>query len=704
MCGKSLAEEYRVMAVDSCAAAVRLRSHRAALLALSAALIALAIAPAAQAREVPVPLTIDYLTLSEALRADLYTAPGGRAPLWNGSDACQFLYAENPRFGRAGERVMLETAASLGLGFAIAGRCISPVSWSGIVEAESQPYIATGLKLKFRIADLNLYNPQHEKSMLVGKGFDLIKQYLIPRLETFSYDLNPSVQQLAMLAEDASTPEVADRIKASVATLRAMPQVEAREDGVRVTLVITVPEFPLPAASPSPVTATPEEIAAFQKRLDEWDAFLVFAIKQLGANVGDEQFRRELMQILLNSRYKLAAALAQPPSAAGPDPVRVLFLETWQDLGAAVHEAARRGKLGARGLQFLSFVSAGDALFALDEAAPALGMRISAADLRRLAHIMAPTATGNPLEYNFNEDQELKDIFGVTEPPSSGPLPEGEEPPPAAPPTAGGTPAAPAPPAPTPSAAEPAPPTPAASPSASPPGPERSGWLRVPMWLLEPADACAGESDAMLPALREAARRLGRAVVDSNNAPRYRDDMARLLELSADHEISESKMDRRYQRAFRDLVKSAAWQESCWRQFVRTRGRVKWLESSSGDIGLMQVNKHVWRGFYNLQKLKWDVLYNAGAGAEILDRMMTGVLGRPHIDPFRDDSVELARSTYAAYNGGPDAYNRWRRGVLEPDPARAIDSAFLAKYRATVRGGGFDILSCAANWGRAPGH
>jgi hypothetical protein len=190
-----------------------------------AAVLALAIAPQAQAREVPVPLTIDYLTLTEALKADLYTAPGKRAPLWNGTDACQFLYAENPAFGRAGERVMLETAASLGLGLEIASRCISPVSWSGIVQAQSRPYIAAGLKLKFRIADLNLYNPQHEKTILVGKGFDLIKQYLIPRLETFSYDLNPSVQQLATLAEDASTPQVTDRIKSAVATLRAMPQV-----------------------------------------------------------------------------------------------------------------------------------------------------------------------------------------------------------------------------------------------------------------------------------------------------------------------------------------------------------------------------------------------------------------------------------------------------------------------------------------------
>ena len=55
----------------------------------------------AHAAQVRIPLTIDYLTLREALKHKLYTAPGGRAQLWNGLDDCQFLYAENPEFARA---------------------------------------------------------------------------------------------------------------------------------------------------------------------------------------------------------------------------------------------------------------------------------------------------------------------------------------------------------------------------------------------------------------------------------------------------------------------------------------------------------------------------------------------------------------------------------------------------------------------------
>ncbi|MGC1677933.1 MAG: hypothetical protein WA740_10405, partial [Candidatus Binataceae bacterium] len=503
-----------------------------------AIIAAAAIFPArtAHAADVSVPITIDYLTLGAALKAQMYTAPGGKAALWHGADQCQFLSAENPAFSSASPRLRLETAASLALGVAVAGRCVSPIAWSGIAEAESSPYIATGLRLKIRITDVNLYNAAHQKTLIAGKGFDLIKQYLIPGLETFTYDLNPAIQQLGALAEEAATPDVAPRIRAAISTVRAEPEIQVLAQGIRVTLVITLPNLPAPVASATPGEPTPAELAAFQKQLNQWDAFLVFAIKQLGANVGDQRFRDQLMQILIESRYRLVAALAQPPSAAGPDPVRTLFLDTWQALGVAVHDAGARGQLGAQGLQFLSFISAGDALFALDEAAPALGMRVSAEDLRRLAHIMAPNATGDPLQFNFNEDKSLKGMFGVTEPLSSPPsanpdetgdlsavTPESSPAPTVTPsaaatfsesdlgpstaaasPSPGGTqpPTAAAPrqtptaPEDTPTAALPTPvtvlPTPSAAPTSAPHA-AAGRWLRFPLWLIEPTEADAAE-------------------------------------------------------------------------------------------------------------------------------------------------------------------------------------------------------------------
>ncbi|HYL57642.1 MAG TPA: lytic transglycosylase domain-containing protein [Candidatus Acidoferrales bacterium] len=651
------------------------------LIILSLAIGFFAVAPRfALAAEVKIPLTIDYLSLREALKRQLYTAPGGRAPLWNGIDECQYLYAENPAFAHAGAtQVRLETATSLGLGVALGGRCVSAVEWSGIVDAVGTPYIAPGLKLKFNFTDLNLYDTNHQKTSLASRGFDLIKQYLIPRLDAFAYDLNPAVAQLATLAQDAAPAEAAERIRKAIESLNAERDIAALDDGIRITLVMTVPDFPAATrgAPATPVALTPAEMKAFTTTLDQWDAFLVFAIKQLGATDADSQFRDDLMRILLDSRQRLVQALQNPAENAQPDPVRVIFLDEWRELHDAVKSAAARGKLGARALEFVSFISAGDALFALDQAAPALGMRISANDLRRLARIMAPQATGDPLQFNYDEDQDLKNLFAVREPPgASRPM----------------TTAAPA-----------APPSPAATPTPTSPVSMRqqTPWFIgrfLELFSPQPAFADAyGSCDV----LREAAIGFGKRAVDESDAADYRARMAQMLELAAQCQVALDSIDARYQPMFPVLVSSTAWQESCWRQFIVAAGQLTWLESSTGDIGLMQVNKHVWRGFYDIERLEWDVMYNAGAGAEILSRLMKYASARPAGEP-QLTLDQVARSTYAAYNGGPSSRNRWRRH--EVPALRQIDDSFWDKFRAVKSGVTIDILSCARNWGRGPRH
>jgi hypothetical protein len=375
----------------------------------------------------------------------------------------------------------------------------------------------------------------------------------------------------------------------------------------------------------------------------------------------------------VESRYRLADALANPAAASQPDPVRALFLDTWQKLGEAVHGAAERGALGARSLEFLSFISAGDALFALDQAAPVLGMKISAADLRSLAHIMAPQLAADPLKYDFSEDPELRKMFGLEEPlKSRGALEVPGEAPESSP---SGAPA----------------PAPAPSPGAN--------WSAGTVFaLLGPRDADAADP-SLVEELRDIAALLYRVVVDEENLARYRGDMGRLLKLTAEHQFGDSTTDSRWRDTYVLLVESTAWQESCWRQFVRAGTHIRWLESASGDIGLMQVNKHVWRGLLNVERLQWDVLYNADAGAEILLWMMQDALRRPKVDPVPVED-HVARSAYAAYNGGPNAYNRWRGH--ESDRAKQVDAMFWTKYQALREAQTIDILKCAQNWHKPP--
>jgi hypothetical protein len=628
---------------------------------------------AASASELKVPLAIDYLALDAALRSQIYTGAEQHAEFWQGTDPCQYLEGENPRFSREPDGTLaLATDATLALGLGIAGHCVSPVTWSGIVKLDTVPYVS-GLTLKLHVSDVNLYKPDGTKSLLIGHGFDLIKGQIIPKLETFSFDLQAPIRDLDGLFAEALPPDAAANLRTALATLHLEPQVIADVGGLKVTLALALPEgLAPPPISASTVPLSPAEIAAWQDEIDNWDAFLVFAIKQVGLTLPDKRVRDQLFTLLMDSRYRLVQALASGQTAGGPDPVRLLFLDDWTRLRDIVNSAARRGSFGNRTLQFLSFISAGDALFAFDQAAPALGVRISAGDLRRLARIMAPDVTADPLNFTFDEDPDLQQLFGIAQPfELPGPLPDADTVPPLDL-------------------------APTSVPSAA--APSSSSFLSLPTHLLESATAFAADSQPTPPRLVALGRRLTPVVVDPNNADHYRNDLAELLSITAEREGDAATLSSSYHDLFLVMVKSVAWQESCWRQFVRVGSRVTFLESSTGDIGLMQVNKHIWRGFYSIPRLQWDIIYNASAGGDILVRLMQSAINR-EASNRRDPAIAVVRSTYCAYNGGPAAYARWRIPT-EPARLKQIDDTFWDRFRVTAAGQSFDILQCAVDWDR----
>jgi hypothetical protein len=219
--------------------------------------------------------------------------------------------------------------------------------------------------------------------------------------------------------------------------------------------------------------------------------------------------------------------------------------------------------------------------------------------------------------------------------------------------------------------------------------------------MLTPDDAEAAQlapgNDDGIAKLQQLAKKLKRLIVSSANAAQYRGDYDELLQTGAMREVDDENIDARFRPVYLRMVKATAWQESCWRQFVLDGNRITYLESSTHDLGVMQVNKYVWRGFYNVNRLEWDVLYNASAGMEILARLL-GDLESKRGAFSAQNPDELSRSVYAAYNGGPGAYRRWR--THEPRMQREIDSSFWQKYQSVLHGNQIDILTCAEDWGQ----
>jgi hypothetical protein len=473
----------------------------------------------------------------------------------------------------------------------------------------------------------------------LGFIWDLSKRYVHPRLERFSYDLGASRTALASIVRGAAPPQHANELEAAVRQLQVLPpRVEAA--AVVVPIALELPDAWLAAPAAPPAAAAPAaplseaELEALEKTLEPWDAFLLYAVKQVALDSENAALRQRLFTLLLESRYRLTEILSGDAPAAG-DPLRELFVDAWQELRSILAEGQRDGALDPSLLRYAAFIDAGDALLALDRAAPGLGMTLSADGLRSLARSLRPGAAGDPLAYGWAPDPQLRRLFGVEEIPDSEPQP-------------------------------------------APSSPPTRSWLDLFV-----ARAYAADGDG--------AKALDRWIPKRDELDAYETRIGLLLKKTAAGELQRSSLAAPYDNIYRNMVPTTALIESCWRQYVVRGGKVSYLRSGSGSIGIMQINQIVWRGFYQLERLRWDTAYNTRAGAQILMRYVKDY-AIPYAEKSGDPNV-VPRAAYAVYNAGPRAVGRFDKAKKHPREQR-VDDHLWTLYQGIAAGGQADLRSC----------
>jgi hypothetical protein len=600
--------------------------------------LVLATPAAAQERLVQVPLRFDFRFLRELLLEQLYTGPDASALVWDDGQGCGHFSLRDPSVTGTGERVRIVSRGSARLGRKLGGFCIAPLQWEGFLEVLEVPELTEdGLGIRFRIVDSNIYDLQWKKRFLSGRLWDLVKDRVVPSLEAVRIDLRSSIDDLRELLPLLVRATDRERSEQMVSSLR-FTAVAAGESEVTALLAFEVPAPLAAAAPPQPEpTLSPGELTAWETTLDRWDAFLTFVIKQVAHDDTAAAVRAALRDVLLESRYELLDALA-PATPLTTDPTPELFVHAWERLAPVVRQVA--GEVpGTTALRYLSFIASADALAALQQAGPGTGVEISADGLRRLARIVAPTSPEDPLAYSLDVDPELRTLFGFG--------------PPLPPPDLTDEPAEPA-----------------------------AWWWR---WVLpRTAYAESGGSPTRPPE---------KWLFDPDRVDDYLDAVRAVLQTAADTNLQAGDLSAAHRDVYDRLVPATAWQESCWRQFVREGGRITYIRSQAGAAGLMQVNERVWRGMYDARGLRWDIRYNARAGAEILMHYLVDYAIAAKEDQRPGGIDNLARSTYAMYNGGPRQRARYRAAGASAGLKR-IDRLFWEKYEAIRDGRESAISQC----------
>ena len=633
---------------------------------LAALAIAFLLAGSAEAREVRVPIRLDYRFLRELLLQSAFTDPEQTAAVYTDGVDCKHLTLLHPEVRGGDGSITVASDVETKLGTLVLGICLFPIEWRGRIESRLTPVLdPTAPLVRFRVLDSKLLESDGSEHAMTATLWDWTLRYVRPRLERLTIDLGEPMQDLRAVLPLFLSGSDGARAQALVDSL-ALESVAASEREVAITVRLEAPPASAPTAPGAPEPALgPQEIARFEAALSRWDGFITYVVKHAGTQTSDAELREQLLEVLLEAREELVAALAAPSSGES-DPVRPLFLASWRRLAGVLRDlGAQVGDRGA--LRYLGFIAAADALTALDQLGPDFGLEMTSDGLRRLARVLAPADAADPLEAPEGVDPELRRALDFGDP-----LPPPELEPDDAPP-----------PGPAPAPPEPAPPT-----------SRLDSVLRALAALLAPSAQAATIPRESPPRLtREEQRRLRGWVPTRAELGVYLPLMQRLLRGAAEDALRTRPAGPDVRRVYLDLQLATAWQETCWRHYVRVRGQVRAIRSSAGAVGVMQVNSRVWRGFYDPRFLLGDVSYNARAGSEILARYYfdLALAKREHRRPGSFDDV--VRASYAAYNGGPGDLRRYR-SEKTPRSLRAIDARFFEKYQAVRAGRELDVARC----------
>ncbi len=633
---------------------------------LAALMLSLLLAGLASAatQSISIPITMDYPLVRSLMVKQAFTGPGESTVVLDEMGGCTFIALWEPQVtpSAAGDKLSVACRIKVRAGVPLLNKCVNTVDWEGYIELLEEVRLSPKTwQLTYATVDSKLYTrSQGEVAKVSQVIWDLVKTHVHAYIDRINLNLTPPVKDFQEFMPLVFNPGQQARVRTWLASLRPGP-VKVTPTALKAELRMEVETAP-PEEDES-LEISQAQVERLMRAWQSYDSFLVYQISLAARYPLTQGERQTLLDTLLEARYALIARLANP-ARGGRDVVREQFVASWDKLSPILRRHLEKDAKRP-GMSYLGYFTAADALKALDALGPTMDLDISRNGLIRLAQLLSGQDRPVDLAYSTAVDPELRRNLGLGPPlDESGPafketelpLPVemmGPEPPPSDP---GGE-------------------------DHPPYLPPASSWLPW-RWLVGTAwatEAPPGGWHEIRPWL-----------LTRQNRELYLERIKEALRVGAQKPLNQGGAELR--DAFSDLVVAAAWQESCWRQFISRGGNVTFMRSvNNTSVGLMQVNEIVWRGIYKPESLRWNVLYNIKAGVDILHLYMTkhALPQQDRLRPLPPDV--LAQAVYAMYNGGPGQLNNFLKRQAKKSPS-PHDRAFAAKY-SWVKNEQWDKLS-----------
>ncbi len=582
------------------------------------------------------PLTLDYPLLRSLLIQQAYHEPGDRAIPLDQDDGCARIELWEPEVGSEGSLIKTGSRIRIRAGIPVLGRCLRVTEWEGYIEVLQRVWLEDGTwRVRFETKDSRFYDRNRKRISLRRPFLHLIRTYLYPYLDTVVVDLSQAKNEITEFLPLVFPAEERPRILRWLDSIRP-GRLQIDREAVGINILMEVEVLPEPAKKPEGPLSE-QEFERLVRAWEGWDAFLVRQIESLVGQPMTRDERKSLLELLLSTRSRFAEALKE--RNLEQDLVREQFVSAWKRLSPILRKYLARQPSPSL-LNLLAFFSASDALAVLDKLGPVLNIEISRDGLLRLAKLLLQEGNEVSLEYSRSLDPHLREVLGLGPPPDeSGPAFDFEE---------------------------------LDVPEEKDKEGKESG-IRFLWRFLIPVAHADEPVSSRLAEVKE-------WVPPAQNVETYLDKVKKILEQASAEIFAKSQLETDYQAFYRNLVLATAWQESCWRQFIRSAGKIRYLVSyNRTSVGLMQINERVWRGFYQLESLRWNIRYNIRAGCEILDLYFRDYAIKRSQSKGDFDRDALIQITYGMYNAGPGEYDEFLKRSKKNAPNRR-DRLFLQKY------------------------
>jgi hypothetical protein len=601
---------------------------------------------------VELPVTLDFRFIRSMIVYQIFTEPGQRSVITE-EEGCTRIELWDPEVSSEGSFLKIRSKFSLQFGIGLGGRCVNPVDWTGYVALLQRLQLdRESWQVTFETTDSQIYNQEGQRPLLAGFVWDRVKPYLHAHMNQLRIDLSRPISALRDLLPSFFPTDERGEVLRWIETMRSGDPAVGPE-AVKLSVLMDIDVSPTGHAADQGALSS-VDLDRLTQSWQTWDAFFVYELESLVGRAIDEEDKKILLGTLLELRYGFSLA---PEKDLARDFIRRQFTWAWDRVSGVLRKHLFNDPSPSL-INYLAFFTASDALTVLERLGPVVTIDISQEGLLKVARLLSQAGEAPGLDYDYGMDSKLRELLGFGPPlDEGGPAFDVQE-----------------------LEMDGVPPIKDREPENGP-----SSWLR----LLVPDAFAAGQASMSLKEIQKWIPPKEKA-----SLPGYLREIEEILRSSLNDVLSRSSSSAKYRSMFHRLMKATAWQETCWRQFVIKDDKVTYLLSyNQSSVGIMQINERVWRGMYRLESLRWNIRYNAMAGAEILDLYFNKYVLAERALKAAPEADPLAGILYAMYNGGPGELRRFigrdRRQV-----EKNTDRLFDEKYDLVKRGKLLDISIC----------